>query len=184
MKNTAAVGLAALVVAAGTLVSPIRAAEKPAPEGRRQVSSAVQATAQGGHAETEALPGASPPLEPSLETRAARGRIEAPASPARAPSVAPTSLGVASLRLLSVAEGEATVEVDGQAQRVRPGSRLGDGTVKAVGPGRLVYSRPAAAGEPGDEALVVVTFDAGGQPRTRVFWTRDPEASPTEVKRP
>jgi hypothetical protein len=183
MKRCATVGLVAFVAAVGTLVSATFAAEEPAPEGRRQVSSTVRATAQGGRADTEAVSGAPPLPEVSLETRAARGRTDAPASPAGGLRVA-TRGAAASLRLLSVAEGEATVQVDGRPEHVRPGSRLGDGTVKAVGPGRLVYVRPAAPGEPGDEALVVVTFDQEGRAHPRVFWTRDPEAPPTEVKRP
>ena len=95
-----------------------------------------------------------------------------------------SSAAEASIRLLSVAEGEATVELEGRAQVVRSGSPLAGGTVKAVGPGRLVYVRPPAAGEPGDETLVVVGFDAEGRPSTRVFWTHDPSVPRSEVTRP
>ena len=86
---------------------------------------------------------------------------------------------------MSVAQGEATLEIDGQREVVRPGSQIGGDTVKSVEPGRLVLERPAKPGLPGGPALVIVTFDEAGRAKTRVFWTADPEAPrPAEVKQP
>ena len=76
-----------------------------------------------------------------------------------------------SLRAVSVAEGEATLEIDGAREVVRPGSRVGGDTVKSVEPGRIVLERPAKPGEPGGPALVIVTFDEAGRAKTRVFST-------------
>ncbi len=155
----------------------------PAPRGgevradeRPRTSSAVQVPAQGGEG-VEPVPGAPPPVTPSLESRP----VPATLGPASAPSRASTTRS--SLRALSTAEGEASLEVDGVREIVRPGSRLGRDTVKSVSPGRLVLERPAAAKSPA--ALVIVTFDETGRAREQVFWTADPSVrSATEVKRP
>jgi hypothetical protein len=86
---------------------------------------------------------------------------------------------------LALSDDEATVELDGRRQVVRPGSRLGDDIVKSISPGRLVLIRPAKPEDPGGEALVVVTFDPEGRGRSQVFWTRDPTAPVApEVKTP
>jgi len=90
-----------------------------------------------------------------------------------------------SWKALKTADGEARLLVDGTEQTVRPGSRLGGDLVKSVSPGRLVLERGAGPDDPRGQALVIVTFDAAGQARTRVLWTRDPTAhrSP-EVRQP
>jgi hypothetical protein len=86
-----------------------------------------------------------------------------------------------SVRALSMQDGEATLELDGVRQTVRPGSRLGRDAVKSVSPGRLVLDRPATGKRPA--ALVIVTFAEGGRAKEQVFWTADPTV-PAEVKRP
>jgi hypothetical protein len=84
---------------------------------------------------------------------------------------------------VSMAEGEATLEIDGAREVVRPGTKLGDDTVKSIAPERIVLERPAKPGQPG--ALVILTFDDAGRTRTRVFWMADPaSAASAEVKRP
>ncbi len=68
-------------------------------------------------------------------------------------------------------------------ETVRAGSRLGNDTVKAVGPGRLVLERPATAKQP--SALVIVDFDEAGRARERVFWSSDPTVkAASQVSRP
>jgi hypothetical protein len=145
-------------------------------EERPRASSTVKVLVQGGSG-VEPVPGAPPPVEVSLESRPAAATL-GPAPPS------PTSgAGGSSLRAVSTAEGEATLEIDGVSEVVRPGSRLGRDTVKAVGPGRVVLERPAAPGEPG--SLVIVTFDGTGRAKTRTFWTTDPTAPTSpEVKGP
>jgi hypothetical protein len=84
-----------------------------------------------------------------------------------------------------MAEGEATVEVDGARQVVRPGTRLLHATVKSVAPGRLVLEQPSSNPKAHGTELVIVTFDEAGRARTRVFWATDPTAPVApEVKRP
>lgn len=171
-SRLAAIGATAVLAC---VLAAARGGEARADE-RPRTSSAVQVPAQGGEG-VEPVPGAPPPAAPSLEIRPVpgtlgplplRARAEASASP---------------LRAVSTAEGEATVEVDGVRERVRPGSRLGRDTVKSVSPGRLVLERPAAGKKPA--AHVIVTFDEAGRAREQVFWTADPAAAADrEMKRP
>lgn len=145
---------------------------------RPKTSSAVQVPAQGGGG-VEPVPGAPQPVEPSLERKPARATLASGPRPAQADAAA------LSLRALSVAEGEATLEIDGAREVVRPGSQVGGDTVKSVAPGRVVLERPAKPGHPGGTALVIVTFDEAGRATTRVFDDAPPEAPrPAEVKRP
>ena len=133
---------------------------------------------QGGAGESGAVDQvAPPPPQVTLDSGPARGHVDPPEASPAGPAL--------SLRAVSLAEGEATVELDGRRQVVRPGLRLGDDTVKSVSEERLVLARPSRPGEGRGDILVVVTFDAEGNGRTRVFWAVDPEtpASP-EVKRP
>jgi hypothetical protein len=143
---------------------------------RAKAPAAVQVPAQGGGG-VEPVAGAPPPVPPSLESRVVGGTLDPDPSVPRA--LAPRS----SLRALATAEGEATVEIDGARETVRPGSRIGRDTVKAVAPGRLVLQRPATSAEP--QALVIVTFDETGRAKGRVFWKTDPTVPVApEVKHP
>jgi hypothetical protein len=168
------------VLAVGTLA--LAAWLAPAPgrpavsaDERPKTSSAVQVPVQGG-AGVEPVPGAPPPVRPSLEPRKGAGTT---GGPRRSSAARP----VLSLRAVSTADGEAEIERDGVREVVRPGARLGGDTVKSVAPGRLVLERPATASEP--EALVVVTFDEAGRGRAQVFWAADPSLPKApEVKRP
>lgn len=148
----------------------LRADERP------QTSKAVRVPAQGADA-VAAEAGAPPSVQPSTAVKPVRASV-APGLPADAAKT--------SLRALSLSEGEATLEIDGVREVVRPGSRLGTDTVKTVTPGRIVLEREARAGG-GVAALVIVTFDASGQGRSIVFWASDPAAAApasAEVKQP
>jgi hypothetical protein len=57
---------------------------------------------------------------------------------------------------------------------VRPGDAIEGAVVKSIEPGRIVLSRPAREG-PDD--LVVLTFDAAGRARVRVYAAADPGAA-------
>jgi len=150
----------------------------PAPRGSAvradahpKTSSAVQVPAQGGEG-VEPVPGAPPPVTPSLETRPV---------PATIGTVPAASSAPIALRALSLKDGEATLGRAGVRETVRPGSRLGRDTVKSVSQGRLVLDRPATGRKPA--ALVIVTFGEGGRAREQVFWTADPTIH-AEVMRP
>jgi hypothetical protein len=165
----------ALAVAAVVLVSALAAGAFA--EERPKASSVVKVQVQGGEGGVEPVAGAPPPVPPSLPS----GPVAATFGPL--PSVPRTDTLGQSLRALATADGEATVEIDGVRETVRPGSRLGRDTVKSVSPGRLVLERAAAAKEPA--ALVIVTFDEAGRAATRVFWTSDPTLPVApEVKQP
>ena len=171
-KDVLALGALALVVG----LAPVWQAGDALADERPRTSSAVQVPAQGGGG-VEPVPGAPPPVLPSLESR------PVPATLGTVPATSRASTTRASLRALSTAEGEASLEIDGVRETVRPGSRLGRDTVKSVSPGRLVLERPAAGKEPA--SLVIVTFDAAGRAKEQVFWTSDPTApAAPEVKQP
>lgn len=168
------------VVVAGLLLAFLAAApggRSAFADERPKASSVVKVQVQGGEGGIEPVAGAPPPVAPSLPS----GPVAATIGPL--PSVPRTDTLAQSLRALATADGEATVEIDGVRETVRPGSRLGRDAVKSVSPGRLVLDRPAGAKEPA--ALVIVTFDEGGRAKERVFWSTDPTvpAAP-EVKQP
>ncbi len=174
MSPKDALGLGTLALLAWLVPAP-RGRDALADE-RPKASSAVQVPAQGGGG-VEPVPGAPPAVAPSLESR------PVPATLGAVPRISRADAAHASLRALSTAEGEATLDVDGVRETVRPGSRLGRDTVKSVSPGRLVLERPAGAGQPA--SLVIITFDEAGQGKSRVFWTTDPTApAAPEVKQP
>jgi len=176
MRTVGSRDVAAVVVALA--LAPITGGGAALGDERPRKSSAVQAPAQGGGG-VEPVPGAPPAIEPSLESKPARATLAPGPRPARA------DVAKASLRAVSVSEGEATLEIDGKPEVVRPGSQVGGDTVKSVEPGRIVLERPATPGRPGGPALVIVTFDEAGRSKTRVFWTADLEAPrASEVKRP
>jgi len=176
LKMTDWIALAALLLSLGT--PPARAEDPGLPAHR---SRGVGVLVQGGAGATDLEQPAPPPPEVTLASRPARGRIEEP----NAPATPSDSLPVVSLRRVSLAEGEGTVEIDGRREVVRSGSRLGNDIVKSVSPEQLVLARPPKEGDQRGETLVIVTFDADGEARSRVFRARDisaPEAP--EVKRP
>jgi hypothetical protein len=168
-----AIGLRDVVMVAGALalaLGPALAGERP------RTSSVVKAPVQGGGG-VQPVEGAPPPVEPSLETKPVRATL------APGPRQAQADLARASLRAVSLAEGAATLEIDGVRQVVRPGERIGGDTVRSVAPGRIVLERKGTPTQ--GSALVLVTFDESGRGRTRVFWTADPTSAPqAEVKRP
>jgi hypothetical protein len=186
MANTrrkALAGCCALAfwAAAGT-VRPAEQAEAQAPtsaSARKQEAPPVKVKVETGGG-LEAVAGAPPPPSSSTERKAMNGSTAGGAAlPAR------KDVAAGGLVAVSFGEDEATLEVGGARQIVRPGSRIGADTVRSVAPGRIVLERPQAPGRKGGPALVIVTFDASGRSRTQVFWTVDPTRPPApEVKQP
>lgn len=86
-------------------------------------------------------------------------------------------------RLRSSASGEAEVQLaDGTLRTLRPGDKAGSDTVETIEPGRIVLRRAAAGGAP-TAGLVVVTFEASGVARVRVYLDADPTALPVREVR-
>jgi hypothetical protein len=96
--------------------------------------------------------------------------------PGGAPDLSKSSSKAGSLRnlrLVQLREGEAEVTLIGARQTLRPGDAIGEDVVRRVDTARIVLGRPEAGGA---EATVLVTFDAKGQARVRIYTTRDSTA--------
>jgi hypothetical protein len=83
--------------------------------------------------------------------------------------------GLKGIRAIATRPGEATVIVGGAQRVLRVGEAIGSDTVKSIDAGRIVLARSAAP-EEGGEATVVITFDAQGRGRVRVFSVHDASA--------
>jgi hypothetical protein len=104
-----------------------------------------------------------------------RKLVKAPSRPETAAPTAASAAGApGGVRLVRMSPGEALVVVGGAEQSLREGDRLGSDVVRAVGDGVIVLDRPAVPGQPGGEAIVVMRFDASGQPTVRVYHAEDP----------
>jgi hypothetical protein len=168
------------VVALGLVgaLAGVAGAEEPGPPRERPKTATEVSTRVEGGGGLEAVRGAPPPLAPPAGRTRVEARVDPPAGNTR------TAPGLVGLKAVSMAEGEATLEVEGERQTVRAGDRLLQAIVKSVAPGRLVLERMSGATATGKE-LLVVTFDEEGRARTRVLWTVDPTAPVApEVKRP
>lgn len=86
-------------------------------------------------------------------------------------------------RAVQLKEGEARLIVGDAPLHLRPGTPVGSDVVKSIGTDRIVLLRGVTASNPAGSATVVVTFDARGQGRVRVYWLSDPAAAvPREVR--
>jgi hypothetical protein len=143
---------------------------------RAKTSKVVKVQVQGGGG-VQPEAGAPPAVEPSISGQPA------------AASVAPTGAGLpvpaaaGTIRAVETGDGEATLEVDGRREVIRPGSRLRGDRVRSITPGRIVLERPGPTGSDRAAALVVLTFDQAGRGTSRVFWTFYISRH-SEVKRP
>jgi hypothetical protein len=81
--------------------------------------------------------------------------------------------GLKGIRAIATRPGDATVIVGGVQRVLRVGDRIGNDAVKAIDSGRIVLSRSAGAG---GDATVVITFDAQGRGRVRIFSVHDATA--------
>jgi len=134
--------------------------------------------------------GASPQSETARWERVSAPVLSAPGAPQRVSArVAPATPGPASagdvlprLKAIALSEGEARVQLDGSILTLRPGSSIGTDIVRTVGADRIILVRGANAADASTPATVVVTFDAQGRSRVRVYWTHDRAvAVPREV---
>jgi hypothetical protein len=74
------------------------------------------------------------------------------------------------LQPVNLRDGEAQVRLDGVVRTVREGDALGTDVVRSVESNRLVLARSEGSGR---ESTVIVTFDAQGTSRVRVYSTQD-----------
>jgi hypothetical protein len=77
------------------------------------------------------------------------------------------------MKAVRVREGEARVQLGGAARTLRAGDAIGTDVVRRVDDDRIVLARPESSGA---ESTVIVTFDAQGKARVRVYTTQDPTA--------
>jgi hypothetical protein len=109
--------------------------------------------------------------------------VTAPVSPAPRKPGAADAGELQGAKAVALKEGEGTLLVGGSAVSVRPGSVIGSDVVTSIGSDRIILVRGATAANPSGEATVVVSFDARGQARVRVYWLSDPAAKvPREVR--
>ncbi len=165
-RRTLSLGLVALCALA--LGSAARSDDRP------RTSSTVKVKVQGGGGGVEPVAGAPPAIEPSRTSKPVRGAVAAAVPQPLAGRPAP-------LRAVTLSDGEATLEIEGRREVVRPGSVLAGDSVRSVTPEQIVLERPAPAGDAGGPGLVIMTFDEKGQSSTLVIWMRDP-ARDAEVK--
>jgi hypothetical protein len=173
-RGLVALGLAGLAALGGAGGAEEAASSRERPKTATSVSTRVE-----GGGGLEAVRGAPPPLVPPSGPTQIEARIHPPAGIPR------PEAGLVALKAVSMAEGEAMLEVEGERQTVRAGARLLQTIVKSVAPGRLVLERPRSGARATGQELVVVTFDEAGRAQTRVLWTVDPTApAAPEVSRP
>lgn len=82
------------------------------------------------------------------------------------------------VRVLSIAQGQARVSLASGERVVRPGDVIGSDLVKTVDSQRIVLVRGATTERPGGEALVVISVDAQGRSRVRVYAAASPGRLP------
>ena len=122
------------------------------------------------------------------------GEVTSERPPAIAPSVRPGAIEVArravtgdsadagrwkGARSVKVSTGLAEVRLaDGASLRLSVGDVVGTDTVERIEPGRILLARRGAEGAATGPKLatVLVTFDAAGVGRTRVYWLQDSKA--------
>ena len=97
--------------------------------------------------------------------------VAVPAEPARGPRDSADAGLLKGARALALRSGEARLVVSGVERVVRPGDLIGTDTVKTITPERLVLVRADAAAP--SASLVVVSFDAQGRARIRVYAASD-----------
>jgi hypothetical protein len=97
--------------------------------------------------------------------------VEEPGTP---PDLTRPSANAGALRTLvrvRLLDGEARVRLDGTERTIRVGDTVAGDVVRRIEGGRIILARPEGDGR---EATVIVTFDAQGRARVRVFSTVDP----------
>jgi len=86
------------------------------------------------------------------------------------------SAGTSALKGVQAREvkaGRARLLLASGLRTVRPGDLIGSDVIRSIEPGRILLAR---RGPDGNEATVVVSFDAAGRGRVRVYFGADPSA--------
>jgi hypothetical protein len=130
------------------------------------VAGAARAQQATGSSENQDLAIDSPPAKPADPTSAVVTQ-PGPTPDRNRPSADAGALK--GVRALSIRDGEARLLIDGAERLVRPGDAIGTDVVTAVAPERITLVRGARASAPSGEATVVVSFDAQGRGRVRVY---------------
>lgn len=164
MKTISLVAALALATAGWTAENRPGPGPKPQPSPSPHGASWERASAPAISAEQPARP-----VTAKVSPAEARGNVEAG--------------GLQGAKAVALNEGEATLLIGGSALSLRPGSLVGSDVVKSIGGDRIVLARGATATNPAGSATVVVSFDAQGRSRVRVYWLSDPAATiPPEVR--
>jgi hypothetical protein len=124
------------------------------------------------------------------------GGVSMRTPPERVPDTAPRAISVPDVwdpnrdakdsgpwkgvRILTIAQGQARVSLPSGERVLRPGDVVGSDVVKSVDAQRIVLTRGATAQRPDGDALVVISVDAQGRSRVRVYSA----ANPTAGRRP
>jgi hypothetical protein len=120
---------------------------------------------------------------PALSAQGVARPVTAKVSPAAEVRGEVEGGGLRGTKAVALNEDEATVLIGGSARILHPGSLVGSDVVKSIGGDRIVLVRGASATNPAGSATVVVSFDAQGRSRVRVYWLSDPAANvPPEVR--
>ncbi len=113
-----------------------------------------------------------PPVLPPADHGPHAAAVPGPPAPRGGDSAWAGSLK--GLRVVSMSEGTARVVVGDRTLDVRPGDAIGGDVVRSITSGQIVLDRPATSAT--GEASVVVSFDAQGRSRVRVYASKDPTA--------
>jgi hypothetical protein len=137
---------------------------------------AQQGTGSSGNSDNPDSVIDSPPTQPADPTS---GVVTAPGPVPDRNRPSADAGALKGVRALWVRDGEARLVVGGVERTLRPGDAIGADVVTGVAPERITLVRGASAGAPSGEATVVVSFDAQGRGRVRVYslkGTRRPAA--------
>ncbi len=120
-----------------------------------------------------------PPVRQSPSTR-----LTVPVRIATPSGGAPREATVlAGARVLRVDDARASVVIQGVERVIKVGDVIGTDIVKSISTGRIVLRRPASAGGPGGESLVILQFDPTGRTQVLLVASRDTTSnSPGTVK--
>jgi hypothetical protein len=164
--------LMVMVLAVG--VGAAAAAQETKPTGGKKLEPPppVPATRAGASDERSEEKLAQPEVPPPPSGPLAARSTRPPTTPGI--GIAPADGPLKGVRLLSSQAGEMRLLFPDGERTVRPGDRLGMDLVRTVGEGILVLDRAAIPSVAGGGALVVVRFDAAGQPRMRAYHVEDP----------
>jgi hypothetical protein len=159
------------LLAVMTFAGPAGAQEVKHESSQAQPSRPIESSNRGGAQSQFAPPPQQPPDD---QAKQARGRMSPPHVGSK-----PEAGRLAGAILISAENGQAQLRLgDGTTLTLQVGASIDGDVVKSVRGRRVVLQRPARAGQPGGDALVVVDFPEGGAARTLVLWSAYPGIAP------